>query len=250
MPARRFAALVALLFAASCSGASDDATEVNVFAAASLAGAFGELEEAFEEQAPGVDVRLNIAGSSALREQILAGAPADVFVSANQAVMDQVVAAGAADAPDDFVTNRIVIGVPEGNPAGILGLEDFADSDLLLGTCAAGVPCGDAALQLFEAESIDPQLDTAEPNVGALVTKLTEGELDAGIVYLTDTEASGALDEVMLAPQVGAEVTYSIAALNEAPNPGGAQAFIDFAFSESGSMILEVNSFGPLGRAQ
>ena len=252
MPVRRFVAFIALLFAASCGGSSDAATEVNVFAAASLADSFAELEAAYEEQMPGIDVRLNIAGSSALREQILAGAPADVFVSANLAVMEQVVAAGAADEPEDFVLNSIVIGVPAGNPAGVLGVEDFANPDLLLGTCAAGVPCGDAALQLFEDESIDPQLDTAEPNVGALVTKLIEGELDAGIVYVSDTVASEQLDAVMVPPLAGVRptITYSITALNEAPNPHGAGAFIDFAFSERAAMIFKINGFESPARAQ
>ncbi len=91
-----------------------------VFAAASLADAFGAIEADFEAAHPGIDVQLNLAGSSALREQILEGAPADVFASANLSNMDTVVEEGVISTePRVFVRNRLEIAVPEGNPAGV-----------------------------------------------------------------------------------------------------------------------------------
>ncbi len=251
MPTRSRVALAALLFAAACtgSGSLDAAGEVNVFAAASLADAFAEIEKAFEAQAPGVDVRLNIAGSSALREQILAGAPADVFASANRSVMDDVVAAGAANQPQDFVRNSLVIGVPEGNPAGVTSLDDFANAELLLGTCAVGVPCGDAAQRLFDRASITAQLDTTEPDVRALVTKLAAGELDAGIVYQTNTNASAEVDLAYSPDAAEATVTYPIAPLNDASNREAAIAFVNFVFSEDAQRILKRSGFVPLDGA-
>ena len=100
---------------------------VLVFAAASLANAFADLEAAFEAANPKVDVQLNIAGSSALREQILAGAPADVFASADEANMSKLVDAGeVAGGPWIFVRNSLEIVVPAGNTGGLSGLADFA----------------------------------------------------------------------------------------------------------------------------
>lgn len=251
MPIRRCIALLALLLAASCATSEpiEGAGEVNVFAAASLADAFSEIEAAFEGQAPGIDVRLNIAGSSTLREQILAGAPADVFVSANLAVMDELVAAGAANQPQNFVQNLLVIGVPKGNPGGITSLDDFGNADLLLGACSAGVPCGDAAQQLFDNASLVAQLDTAEPDVRALVTKLAAGELDAGIVYRTDTIANPDLDAVELPSDSNITVTYPIAPLNETANREAALAFMNFVFGEEAQTILKQNGFLPVASA-
>lgn len=251
MPIRSRVALVALVFATACtgSGATEATGEVNVFAAASLGDVFAELEETFEAQAPGVDVRLNIAGSSALREQILAGAPADVFASANRSVMDDVVAAGAANQPQDFVRNSLIIGVPEGNPAGVTSLDDFANPDLLLGACAAGVPCGDGAHRLFDGASVMAQLDTTEPDVRALTTKLVAGELDAGIVYLTNATASPDVDVAYAPASAEATVTYPIAPLNDATNREAAIAFVNFVFSQDAQMILKRSGFLPLDGA-
>ena len=109
-----------------------------MFAAASLTDAFTSIGDAFQAAHPDVDVTFNFAGSSALREQILAGAPADVFASANTSNMDQVVTAGAAADPQPFVANVLEIAVPAGNPGCVEGLDDFADADLLIGLCAPG----------------------------------------------------------------------------------------------------------------
>ncbi len=143
----RMALLVGIVLTiAACSSSSGDTTttasglegEVLVSAAASLTDAFGEAETAFEDANPGVDVVLNFGSSSSLREQIIEGAPADVFASANTSNMDQVVEADAASEPQIFATNLLQIAVPEGNEAGVTGLEDFAKEDLLIGLCEKG----------------------------------------------------------------------------------------------------------------
>ena len=117
-------------------------------AAASLTDAFGEVEASFEAANPGVDVILNLGASSALREQILEGAPADVFASANASNMDQVVEGGEVTGePEIFVSNLLQIATPPGNPGNVAGLEDFANEALLIGLCAEDVPCGDFGRQ-------------------------------------------------------------------------------------------------------
>ena len=219
--------------------------ELTVFAAASLTDAFGELAAAFEADHPGVTVTLNFAASSALREQIMAGAPADVFASASTADMEQLAEAGAvAGEAQVFARNRMTIAVPAGNPAGITGLADFADPDLLIGLCAAEVPCGKYGARALESAGITPSVDTYEPDVRSLLTKIAAGELDAGIVYVTDVASAGDAVESIAIPEANAvEATYPVAVLADAPNPDTAAEFVAFVLSAQGQEILAAFGF-------
>ncbi len=216
-----------------------------VSAASSLTDAFAEMEVAFEAANPGVDVVLNLAGSPTLREQVLAGAPADVLAVADPAVMDAVVAAGEVDgAPVVFARNRLVVAVPAGNPAGITGIDDLADEALLVGLCAEGVPCGDLAREALRQAGVVAAVDTEEPNVRALVAKLAEGELDVGITYETDVVAAEGVDGLPLPDGIDVVASYPIAALAGAPNPDGAAAFVEFVLGDDGRAILDRYGFG------
>ena len=235
--------LTAVLAAAACGGSGsggDSNGQVLVSVAASLTDAFEQVEAAFEEANPDIDVLLNLSGSSALREQILGGAPVDVFASANRSNMDQVIDAGLVEgAAPVFVRNLLQIAVPAGNPAGVSGLPDFARDDLLLGLCADAVPCGDFGRQALESAGITPAVDTNEPDVRALLTKIEVGELDAGIVYVTDVAStSGRVEGIAIPGAQNVVVEYPIAALTDAPNPVAAQAFVSFVLSEPGQQIL------------
>jgi len=238
--------VMTLVAMALCLGAcaASAGEELLVSAAASLTGAFGEVEVAFETAHPGVEVLLNIAGSSTLRQQIVEGAPVDVFASADRSNMDQVVAAGEVDgAPRIFAVNHLQIAVPAGNPAGVTGLEDFADEDLLLGLCAAGVPCGDLALTVLGNAGVTPAIDTREPDVRALLTKIQSGELDAGLTYVTDVIASdGAVHGIDIPDGATATTNYQIASLVDASDPATAAAFVAFVLSAEGQAIL--NRYG------
>jgi molybdate transport system substrate-binding protein len=192
-----------------------------------------------------VTVVLNLAGSSALREQILEGAPADVFAPADTSNMDTAVEAGEVlGDPMVFAQNRLVIAVPKGNPAGITGLADFGRDDLLIGLCAEHVPCGEFARQALAKAGITPAVDTNEPDVRALLTKIEAGELDAGITYVTDvSSANGTVDGVDVPEDENVIARYPIAVLAGAPNPDGAQAFVDFVLSDPGRVILSEYGF-------
>ena len=186
-----------------------------MFAAASLTDAFEEVGTAFEAANPGRTVEFNFAASSALREQILAGAPADVFASANTSNMDQVVEGGAAAEPETFVKNLLQIAVPAGNPAGVTGLADFANADLLIGLCAEEVPCGEFGREALANAGVTPSIDTNEPDVRSLLTKVEAGELDAGIVYVTDVLSAGdAVEGIDIPADDNVIATYPIAALD------------------------------------
>lgn len=253
-------AAAALLTMAACGGSVGETTttvasvttttdarlqgEILVSAAASLTDAFAEVESAFEAANRGVDVVLNLGSSSSLREQILEGAPADVFASANTSNMDQVIEGGEAESSDIFVRNLLQIAVPAGNPAGITGLADFANEDLLIGLCAEDVPCGSFGRQALESAGVIPAIDTNEPDVRALLTKVEAGELDAGIVYLTDVlSTAGAVEGVDIPEENNVVANYPIAALVNAPNPDVAAAFVEFVLSDDGQAILTSYGF-------
>jgi molybdate transport system substrate-binding protein len=217
---------------------------VTVFAAASLTDAFEEIGTAFEDANPGATVELNFAASSSLREQIVAGAPADVFASANTSNMDQVVDAGAADNPQNFVENQLQIAVPAGNPAGVTGLADFANGNLLIGLCAEQVPCGEFGREALANAGVTPSVDTDEPDVRALLTKVEAGELDAGIVYRTDVLAAGdTVEGIDIPADQNVVAVYPIATLADAGNAGGADAFVAFVLSDDGQAILASYGF-------
>ncbi len=256
-PRSLVAAVVSLLLAVGCGGGAGGSSAgptgggaspegvVLVFAAASLTDAFGGLEVAFEAANPGVDVQLNLAGSSTLREQILAGAPADVFASASPEIMADVVAAGEVDGqPAILGRNRMAIAVPAGNPAEIAGLADLADDGLLIGLCAEAVPCGRLARSVLANAGVEPAVDTNEPDVRALLTKIAAGELDAGIVYTTDL-AGADVDGIVIGADHNVTADYPIAPLVGGDNPTGAAAFVAFARSEEGQAILADHGFDP-----
>jgi molybdate transport system substrate-binding protein len=234
--------MAALLVSCSAGGRA----ELLVSAAASLTDAFAAIEAAYEAANPDVDVVLNLGGSSALREQILAGAPADVFAAANEATMRDVATAGLLLGPAEiFATNRLTVAVPRGNPAGITGLDDFGRSELLIGLCAVGVPCGDLARTALERTGVTPDVDTNEPNVRSLLTKIELGDLDAGIVYVTDVVARSArVDEVPIADRDSPTARYPIAVLAESAEDARAVDFVSFVLSAEGSSILAEQGFG------
>ena len=184
--------LVPLLTALGSCGSESATTTLEVSAAASLTGAFTEIEKAFELANPDVDVVLNLASSSDLVTQIIEGAPVDVFASADIKNMDKVAEADLIDGdPRVFATNSLRIIVPPGNPLDITGLADLARPGLVYVTCDPNVPIGRYAQEVLEAAGVDVTPASFEENVKGIVAKVTAGEADAGIVYTTDVLAAG-----------------------------------------------------------
>lgn len=243
-------ALAAAVLVVSCGGddtadAAATPTTVRVFAAASLTDAFTELAVDFEAANPGVTVELNLGASSALREQILEGAPADVFASANTSNMDQVVEAGNIEGtPRVFVRNALEIAVPAGNPAGITGLADLGREELLIGLCAEEVPCGQFGREALTAAGVRPAPDTDEPDVRSLLTKVAEGELDAGLVYRTEVLADDAVEGIAIPADQNVVADYPIATLAEAGEQAMAAAFVEYVLGVEGQELLVSYGFG------
>ena len=239
--------LAAVLVTVACMGSPDSPSprrELLVSAAASLTQSFQEMETEFERTAPEVDVILNLAGSPLLREQILSGAPVGVFASANPDIMQQLADAGYLDGPYRvFARNHMAIAVPAGNPAGIRDLGDLADEHLLVGRCLPPVPGGDFALRVLAKAGVRPVVDTEEPNVRALLTKVEAAELDVAIVYATDITASGAVEGIPIPDSYNVTAEYPIAVVS---GPGGqpsAAAFVSFVLSPEGRKILDSHGF-------
>ena len=242
------ASTVALALVTGCGSTSSRTgrQELIVSAAASLTDAFAAIEATFEERHPDVDVILIFGGSLALREQILVGVAVDVFASANPENMNLVVSAGEIDGtPETLAFNRLEIAVPIGNPAGVSGPSDFGRSELFLGLCVAAVPCGAFARETLAAAGVDPSIDTEEPDVRALLTKIEAGELDAGIVYATDVEASGGVEGIAVDDEFNVSARYVIAPLSRSNEPELARAFVDFTRSTDGRAILGASGFAP-----
>ena len=233
--------VAAALLAGACGVDEDD--PVVVLAASSLTDVFQEMEVAFEQANPGVDVQLSFAGSSALRLQIDEGAPVDVVAVANEDVMTALAGEGHVALPTVFATNQLVVAAPADGSASVTGPDDLADPSLLVGLCAEQVPCGRYATEALSTIGVVPSVDTFESDVRALTTKLAIGELDVGVVYATDV-ASRPDDIVTIAPLDGVDVLYPIAPLMDAPQAERAQSFVDFVLSPEGRAILEAAGFG------
>lgn len=247
MTVRAAAIALTLAVAGACSGAGDDTTAIRVLAAASLTDAFADVAAAFEEGSDGaVDVELSFAGSPALRESVLAGAPADVLATVGDDDMAVVVAAGEAGDPVTFATNGLQVAVPAANRGGVTGLGDLARPGLLVGVCAPAVPCGSAARAAFDAAGVVPSVDTEEPDVRALLAKLAGGELDAGVVYRTDVlVAGGAVTGIDLPAGVDTAVVLRAAVLGGGADAGVGGDFVAFLLSPGGQAILADHGFGP-----
>ncbi|MDJ0953906.1 MAG: molybdate ABC transporter substrate-binding protein [Acidimicrobiia bacterium] len=242
MRALAIVAAVASLMAGCGQG---DKSEVLVSAAASLTDAFREIETEFESAHPDLDIVLNFAGSSTLREQILAGAPVDVFVPASESIMQPVVDDGlVGDSPMVLARNRLAIAVPIGNPALVTGLDDFADSALLIGLCAPAVPCGEFARRALARAGVVAEPDTNEPDVRSLLTKIAAGELDAGIVYESDLVAGGdGITGIPISDEFNVAATYPIAVVTNGDSPDGAALFVAFVATAQSRSILAANGF-------
>ena len=207
---------------ASESGSPSLSGDITVFAAASLTESFTELGKQFESANPGTKVTFSFAASSALAEQINSGAPADVFASASPKNMDQVVDAGGASDPKVFATNMMEIATPPSNPGNVASVNDLAKSSVKTALCQPQVPCGSVAQQVFTNAKITVKPVTLEPDVKSVLTKVQLGEVDAGMVYVTDVKAAGdKVKGVEIPDDVNASTDYPIAALTKSGNAGG-----------------------------
>jgi molybdate transport system substrate-binding protein len=230
--------------AAPTSGAAAAKT-LTVLAAASLTESFTALGKQFETDHPGVKVNFSFQGSSDLAQQIVQGAPADVFASASDATMKTVTDASlTASPPVTFAKNVLQIATPPGNPKGIATFADLAKPDLKVIVCAAQVPCGAAAAKIEKATNITLKPVSEESDVKSVLSKVESGDADAGLVYVTDVNAAGNKVQGVNFPEAAkASTNYPVAVLKNAPEADLATQFVSVVTGDLGQKTLEQAGF-------
>jgi molybdate transport system substrate-binding protein len=229
---------------ASSSSSAALSGSITVFAAASLQEAFTTLGKQFEAAHPGVKVTFSFGASSALATQIISGAPADVFASASPKNMAQVVTAGDASNPVNFVKNVMEVAVPPANPAHVASVDDLAKPSVKVALCQPQVPCGATAAKVFKNAKITVKPVTLQPDVKSVLTQVELGNVDAGVVYVTDVNAAGAkVLGVPIPAGVNASTEYPIAPISKSGNPALAQAFVAYVLSPAGQSVLAADKF-------
>jgi molybdate transport system substrate-binding protein len=267
--ARRLSTALVLLSAscfAACGGSSGAAASTDtprpvtltVFAAASLKAAFTELGNDFHTANPGDTVTFSFAGSDTLATQITQGAPADVFASANNAQMNVAVKAGtiSGSTPQVFAHNRLVVVVPKNNPGSIQTLRDLAKPGVKVVLAAKTVPAGQYAITYLAQASADPGFGASyknavlanvvsyEADVTSVLTKVSQGEADAGIVYTTDAQTVAASVTTIAIPDaLNTIAVYPIAPISASPNLSAARQFIAYVLSSTGQSVMAKYGF-------
>ena len=246
-----FTAATAVVLVAGCGSGSqpvtagEGATNLVVFAAASLKQSFTDIGERFEADNPGTSVEFSFAGSSDLVTQLQQGAKADVFASADARNMDKAAQANLLSGdPVNFASNTLTIAVAPGNPEGITGFTDLTREGLDVVVCAPQVPCGSATEKIEKATDVTLNPVSEESSVTDVLNKVTSGEADAGLVYVTDAKGAGdAVDAVAFPETTDAVNTYPIAALKDAADPELASRFVDYVTGERGQQVLDAAGF-------
>jgi molybdate transport system substrate-binding protein len=230
--------------AASASSSASLSGSITVFAASSLQEAFTTIGQQFEAAHPGVKVTFSFGASSTLATQIINGAPADVFASASPKNMQQVVTAGDALNPVNFVKNVMEVAVPPSNPAHVTSVNDLAKSSVKVALCQPQVPCGATAAKVFTNAKITVKPVTLQPDVKSVLTQVELGNVDAGVVYVTDVHAAGAkVMGIVIPDSVDASTEYPIAPVSKSSNPSLAQAFVAYILSPAGQAVLTADKF-------
>lgn len=226
--------------------ASGAPQQIVVFAAASLKKAFTEIGDRFSKDNPGVSVEFSFAGSSELVTQLIQGAHADVFASADTKNMDKAAQAGLlAGTPVNFASNTLTIAVAPGNPKGISTFADLTKPGLAVVVCAPQVPCGSATQTVETTSGVTLNPVSEESSVTDVLNKVTSGQADAGVVYVTDAAGAGDKVAAVSFPEAaGAVNTYPIAALKQSGNSGLASKFVDAMTGPAGQQILTKAGFG------
>jgi molybdate transport system substrate-binding protein len=224
----------------STSTAAAGGSSPTVFAAASLTKVFPMIDPS---------AKYTFGGSGALQTQIEQGAPADVFAAASPKQPAELYAKGMVDKPVVFATNRLVLIVPNGNPAHITSVSDITKPGVKLVICNATVPCGDYARGAFKNLGIT---NAAMKNVVSETTDVTQtvgevatGQADAGFVYITDAKAAnGKVTAIPLPAQAKPHTKDVIAVVKAGKNQSAANAFVTKVLSPQGQATLQAAGFG------
>jgi molybdate transport system substrate-binding protein len=253
-----FAALFAALVLTVSAGFAQSPKELTVFAAASLRGAFGEIGERYENET-GIRVAFNFDNSQALRTQLVNGAYADLFASANVLQMNAAKNDGLMNNSSVviFTKNKLSLIVPRDNPARIGRLSDLARPGLKIVMGTKSTPVGDYALQVIGKMANDsaygPDYDTKvlanvisqETTVSYVVTKVALGEADVGFAYVSDItgDLASKVNKVDIPDEYNIIAEYPMGILLESKYPAESQEFMNLVMSDEGKAVMEKCGF-------
>ena len=247
----RFIVSLAALASLFALPLASSAQQLTVSAAASLTDAFKELGPKFEAARPGATVRFNFAASGALLQQIVQGAPVDVFASADQATMNRAADQKLIDAGTrrDFVTNRLVLIEPAQGGVGVKSMQDLAGANvrrIAIGKVAT-VPVGAYTRQALEGaklwEPLQPKFIQAD-SVRQVLDYVGRGEVDAGFVYSTDAAVASDKVKVVAAPGGHAPVSYPVAVIADSKQKALARDFASFLTGDDAQGTFSRYGFG------
>lgn len=243
-------ALVASSLLTACGAGNDQKAPdrtLTVLAASSLTETFTELKGEFESDHPGVTVDLVFDSSATLAQRTVEGAPGDVLATADLATMQAATDGDAIEGDGQiFATNTMVLAMPADNPAQIAAFPDLDRPQVSYVVCVDTAPCGKVAATLLSRGGITHEPASLEPDVKAVLARVTAGEADAGLVYATDAKAAG--DQVTTVEIPGAAdavTTYPIGSLSQSQQPGLAKDFVRLVIGSDGQQILAAAGFGP-----
>jgi molybdate transport system substrate-binding protein len=209
---------------------------------------FAAIAEKFQQQNKGTTITLNPAASPTLVAQIQAGAPADVFAPADLSNMDKLVTSGNVTAsPQTFARNEMEIAVKPGNPHGVKSVRDLPNVGIV-SLCGAQIPCGVYAANILNKAKVTiPESSiTRGADVKTTLAAVTQGDAQAGIVYVTDVKAAGsAVTGVEIPEAENTIAVYPIAPIAGTSNPKLANAFISYVLSPAGQKVLARYGFLP-----
>ena len=251
--------------AAQDGGETTEPVELTVFAAASLTETLNQIAEDYKTVAPDVTLTFNFDSSGTLKTQIQEGAVCDLFLSAGQKQMDQLDASADASVNTeglDFVLtgsrvnlleNKVTLAVPEGNPKGIDSFDSLAEhlgaGDILLAMGNSDVPVGQYTQKILtyygldEAALANAGCITYGTNVKEVTTQVSEGSVDAGIIYGTDAFSAGLTVVDEATPEMCGQVIYPAAVLNTSSYQTEAQAFLDYLSTDEAMAVFESVGF-------
>ena len=256
--------------AAASSGSAAEPVELIVFAAASLTETLTAIGETYSAENPGVTFRFNFDSSGTLKTQIQEGADCDVFISAGQKQMNQLDSTASADVNTegldfvdsdsrvDLLKNKVVLCVPEGSDKGIDSFDALAEhlkaEDILFCMGNSDVPVGQytqkilAYYDLDEATLAAAGVITYGSNVKEVTAQVTEGSVDAGVVYCTDAYSAGLTPVDEATKEMCGQVIYPAAVMKAAPNADAAKAFLAYLQTEEAMTVFEGVGFSAVAQ--
>lgn len=244
--------LLLAVFGCDTAGRSPETVTLTLAAAASLQPVLTELQGSYAQTQPQIELKLNFGASGALKQQILQGAPIDLFIAADQSTMTELAAAGAIDPQTrrNLVANALVLVARPGSPVRSWGdLANPAVKFVAIGDPAT-VPAGRYGMATLKTlnlwQVLQPKLVRGQ-DVRQVLAYTATGNADAGIVYATDGQQNSAVQTVAIAPpQSHPPILYPMAVLSRARHPAAARAFGRFLQEPGARSVFRRYGFRPI----